>query len=114
MGSASDILEEEPLHVAGTRPALMAGIPMELAVVLTTAFFAIDVAAHSMLWGFAFAPFWFLGAVLVRHDYNGVRIFFIWLRSSALMLDAHLWGGASVSPLPVRLPRRPREIPDAV
>jgi type IV secretion system protein VirB3 len=110
---APEPLETEPLSVADTRPALMFGIPMELAVVLGTAFFAIDTELHSPFWGFAVVPFWFLAAVLVRTDYNGVRIFFLWLRTSAVMFDSYLWGGASLAPLPVIIRER-REMADAV
>ncbi|MGH7043309.1 MAG: type IV secretion system protein VirB3 [Acetobacteraceae bacterium] len=106
-------LESEPLHVADTRPALMFGIPMELAVVFGTAFFAIDTELHTPFWGFVVLPFWFLAAVLVRTDYNGVRVFFVWLRTSAVMFDSYLWGGASVAPFPVRL-HGSRGIPGAL
>lgn len=113
MRPAPEPLETELLSVADTRPALMFGIPMELAVVFGTAFFAIDTELHSPFWGFAVVPFWFLAAILVRTDYNGVRIFFLWLRTSAVMFDSHLWGGASLAPLPAII-REPREIVDAV
>lgn len=106
-------LETESLSVADTRPAMMFGIPMELAVIFGTACFAIDTEFHSPFWGLAVVPFWFLAAVLVRTDYNGVRIFFVWLRTSAAMFDSYLWGGASLAPMPVSLGKS-REMVDAV
>ncbi|HUZ62971.1 MAG TPA: type IV secretion system protein VirB3 [Acetobacteraceae bacterium] len=113
MRPAPEPLEAEPLHVADTRPALMFGIPMELAVIFGSAFFAIDTELHTPFWGFAVLPFWFLAAVLVRTDYNGVRVFFVWLRTSAVTFDSYLWGGASVAPFPARL-REQREMADAI
>lgn len=113
MRSSSEPLETDPLSVADTRPALMFGIPMELAVVFGTAFFAIDTELHSPFWGFVVIPFWFMAAVLVRTDYNRSRIFFVWLRTSAVMFDSYLWGGASLPPFPVIL-RGYREIADAL
>ena len=101
MRRAPEPLETEHLSVADTRPALMFGIPMELAVVFGTAFFAIDTELHSPFWGFAVVPFWFLAAVLVRTDYNGVRVFFVWLRTSAVMFDSHLWGGRPLPRFPL-------------
>lgn len=97
-------LESEKISKAGTRPALVAylGIPLEVAVPIFVAFFAVDAATHTMTWGLIFLPLWPATAFLVRKDPNGVRIFFIWMRTTATMLDRSVWGGASVSPLPAK------------
>ncbi|MDQ2830273.1 MAG: type IV secretion system protein VirB3 [Chloroflexota bacterium] len=104
-------LEEDVLQVALTRPALFLGLPYELAVLLGISGIVAGVQMHSFLWNFAPAPLWLLAAALVRRDYNGIRIALVWLRTSAVILDKDVWGGASVSPMPVRMKvRRDRGI----
>ena len=111
-------LEELPLFVAATRPALVAGMPIGLAVAFLLAFALIIIFAEDPLYELILLPAWFGARLLLRYDYNAVRIVGLWLQSSARSLDAHRWGGASPAPFPVRRfrgsgPPRPRGIFDA-
>lgn len=105
-------LEEAVLHVPLTRPALFLGLPYELAVLLGISGVVLGIQTHNFLYNLAPAPLWVLAAALVRRDYNGIRIAFVWLRTSAVILDKDVWGGASVSAMPVKMRSRlPRGVP---
>ncbi len=107
-GGAETELHVETLHVAATRPAMLWGLPLQLALVFFVAAGVTGVAMHNALYDVAILPPWVAARLLVRRDYNAVRVTFLWLRTSASALDSHLWGGASVSPLPVKLSKRTR------
>ncbi len=106
--SADTDLHVEILHVAATRPAMLWGLPLQLAVVFFMGFGVVGVSMHNALYGLTLAPFWAAPRLLDRRDYNAVRVTGLWLRTSASALDSHLWGGASVSPLPVKTSKRAR------
>jgi type IV secretion system protein VirB3 len=106
-------LEETPLFVAATRPALVVGMPIGLAVVFMMVFALIMILGQNPFYELVLVPLWFGARMLVRYDYNAVRIVSLWLQSSARSFDAHRWGGASPSPFPVRRSSRPRGIFDA-
>ena len=107
-----DPLTEDALHVAATRPALLLGLPLPLALVLGLGGAEIQVAVHGLkgvAWAVAIvAPLWAVSRFLVAHDYHAVRVFGLWLDTSARAFDAAEWGGASVAPLPVKAARGPR------
>ena len=107
-----DPLTEDALHVAATRPALLLGLPMPLALVLGLGGAEIQVAVHGLAgvaWAVAIvAPLWAVSRFLVAHDYHAVRVFGLWLDTSARTFDAAEWGGASVAPLPMKAARGPR------
>ena len=106
-------LEEVPLFVAAPRPALVAGMPIGLAVAFLMAFALIMIFGENPLYELVLVPVWFGARLLVRYDYNAVRIVALWLQSSARSIDAHRWGGASPAPFPLRRSHRPRGIFDA-
>lgn len=120
-------LEEAPLFVAATRPALVAGLPLGVAVAFIMLGGFIMILGQNPLYELALLPLWLVARAILRYDYNAVRIAALWLRSSARSIDAYLWGGASPSPFParpslhwqrrgwtlVRRPRLPRGIFDA-
>jgi len=120
-------LEEVPLFVAATRPALIAGLPLGVAVAFMMLGGMIMILGQNPLYELLLLPLWVGARAILRYDYNAVRILTLWLRSSAFSIDAHLWGGASPSAFPskptmiwwrdgwtfVRRPRGPRGIFDA-
>jgi type IV secretion system protein VirB3 len=106
-------LEEDVLQVALTRPALFLGLPYELAVLLGISGVVLGIQMHNFLYNLVPAPLWGLAAALVRRDYNGIRIAFVWMRTSLVILDKDVWGGASVSAMPVKMKSRlARGVPD--
>jgi type IV secretion system protein VirB3 len=108
-----ELLDDAPLFVAATRPALVAGMPIGLAVAFLMAFALIIIFAENPLYELVLAPVWFGARLIVRYDYNAMRIVALWLQSSARSIDAQRWGGASPAPFPIHCPRRPRGIYDA-
>ena len=57
-------------------------------------------------------PLWFAARELVSRDYNAVRVVLLNLRTAGRSVDSHLWGGASVSPFPIRIRNRGRGMID--
>jgi type IV secretory pathway VirB3-like protein len=104
-----DAADTEVLHVAATRPQLVPilGIPLGLANVLLVGSFAIANLFHATILGIGtgciLAGF---ASLLMRRDYNGVRIFGIWLRLCSLWISASQMGGLTANHLPD--PRRRR------
>ena len=105
-------LVEDPLHVAATRPALMWGLPLPLALVLFVIGAEVQVwfkGLTGVAWALALvAPAWIVARILVARDYNAIGVALLWLNTSARALDAADWGGASTAPLPVGRGRGPR------
>ena len=53
-------------------------------------------------------PLWFGARVIVSQDYNAVNVAILWLRTAGRSVDGIAWGGASVSPNPIKVPARGR------
>jgi len=106
-------LDEVPLFVAATRPALIMGLPLGLFVLFLMAIALVMIFVQNPLYEIGLAPLWFGARVLVRYDYNAVGVVVLWLRTKARSFDAHYWGGASPAPFPIRRGKLPRGIADA-
>ena len=101
-------LEEDTLYLAATRPALFAGVPLPVAgVFLMLAGFVI-VILQNPLYEMIMLPLWFGARVIVSRDYNAVNVVYLYLLTVARGIDGSTWGGASVSPNPIRVPARGR------
>ena len=104
-------LEAYPLSVSMTRPIMALGVPFQLAVTFGTAAFGINNMTRSLLWGPALVvPLWATAAVLVRRDYNAVRVFFVSLQLWRFHAFASTWGGLSPPPFPIARGKRFRGI----
>jgi type IV secretion system protein VirB3 len=101
-----DELEASPLFVAATRPALVLGLPIGLAVLFMIGAALVMILLQNPFYELGLVPLWLLVREIVRYDYNGVRIFTLFLQTKAPSFDAHHWGGASPAPFPIRQPRR--------
>ena len=104
-------LEEHTLYIAATRPALFAGVPLPLAGALIMMAGFLIVLFKNPFFEVVMLPLWFGAKVIVSRDYNAVNVVFLWLRTAARAVDGRAWGGASVSPNPIRVPPRGRGIP---
>jgi type IV secretion system protein VirB3 len=101
-------LEEDTLYLAATRPALFAGVPLPVAgAFLMLAGFVI-VIMQNPLYELMMVPLWFGARVIVERDYNAVNVVYLFLRTAARGVDGSQWGGATVSPNPIRVPKRGR------
>jgi len=101
-------LEEDTLYLAATRPALFAGVPLPVAgAFLMLAGFVI-VILQNPLYEMVMVPLWLGARVVVSRDYNGVNVLYLYLTTAARGIDGSTWGGASVSPNPIRVTARGR------
>lgn len=105
-------LEDEDFDVAAWRPALLFGLPYMMSVVLlllcalvlmfyrsggilrTCAGDAVGIGAIVMFGG--------LCRTMLRNDFHGWGNFVAWVRLDARALDSRTYGGARLSPFPVR------------
>lgn len=98
--------EEAPLahhevNVPDTRPALwMGGVPLEVAAVLIVA--TTWVASVAWYWGLFMIPVWAAVILVIRHDYNVLRVFWADVCTTWTALDSRIWGGSSVSAFPLK------------
>jgi len=101
-------LEEDTLYLAATRPALFAGVPLPVAGVLLMLAGFVIVILQNPLYEAVMLPLWLGARVVVARDYNAVNVVWLWLLTAARGVDGPAWGGASVSPNPIRVPARGR------
>lgn len=103
-------LETATLFVAATRPALILGLPIGVFAILLMLLALIVVFSHNPLWGGVVIPVWFAAQLLVRYDYNAVRVAGLWLQTKCRSIDTPVWGGASPAPFPVRPEKHARGV----
>ncbi|WP_336294021.1 type IV secretion system protein VirB3 [Bartonella sp. CB169] len=90
---------EDILFLACTRPAMIAGVPVEamglnvmatlITFILTSNIFLISLgpAAH------------FIIKEVLKNDHNKIRVFLAWQKTRIFAKNSRIWGGASLSPL---------------
>ena len=103
-------LDENPLFIAATRPALFAGVPLPIAGAMLMVGGFIIVLLQNPLYELVMLPIWFGARVIVSRDYNAVNVVYLWLKTAARSIDGAVWGGASVSPNPIKVSGRGRGI----
>ena len=101
-------LEEDTLYLAATRPALFAGVPLPVAGAFLMLAGFVVVICKNPLYELVMLPLWFGARVVVSRDYNAVNVVVLYLMTAARGVDGAAWGGASVSPNPIRVPARGR------
>ncbi|AHG50097.1 type VI secretion protein (plasmid) [Rhizobium leguminosarum bv. trifolii CB782] len=101
-------LDESVLYVAATRPALFLGVPLNLAGLLMMLGGLIIVIAQNPLYEAVLVPLWYGAKVVVERDYNAASVALLFLQTAGRSVDGSIWGGASVSPNPIKVPRRGR------
>ncbi|MFA1625906.1 type IV secretion system protein VirB3 [Rhizobium mongolense] len=104
----SDRLEESILYVAATRPALFLGVPLNLAGLLMMLAGLIIVIVQNPLYEIILVPLWLGSRVVVERDYNAASVALLYLQTAGRSVDGPIWGGASVSPNPIKVPSRGR------
>lgn len=108
MATAED--REDLLHVGGTRPAMLMGVPIVLAVGIAVAWYEVQAVIgglQGIAWAFAICiPAWILARWRVSVDVFGINVAVAALRLLGLAFDRATWGGGSRSPLPAIQPAR--------
>jgi type IV secretion system protein VirB3 len=107
--AARSAIDEAPLFVADTRPAMFFGVP-HVAAVLLIAAFGESIIFVGPIYAFWIIVPWCAMRIAVRQDYNAPRILVLWMMTKALSFDAFTWHGSSRSPFPVRTGKYPRGI----
>ncbi|WP_340644172.1 type IV secretion system protein VirB3 [Phenylobacterium sp.] len=95
-------LVEDTLFLACTRPATVAGAPMEamgLNLIVSASLF---LAAHSLLYLLVAPVLHMVFREICRHDPNAFRVLWMYLQTKARCRTRALWGGSSATPLPLR------------
>ncbi|MGO7733148.1 type IV secretion system protein VirB3 [Rhizobium leguminosarum] len=101
-------LEENPLYIAATRPALFYGVPLPLAGGFLVLAGFIIILLNNPLYELIMAPLWFGARIVVEKDYNAGNVLLLWLKTAARAVDTAKWGGSSVSPNPIKVNSRGR------
>ena len=102
-------LAEDTLFLACTRPAMIAGVPMEamgLNVMLTATIF---LAAHSPAWLLIAPALHVVFRAICKHDHNAFRLLFLYVDTKGRARNGGAWGGSSATPLPLKRRYTPAE-----
>lgn len=95
-------LETDTLYLAATRPAMFMGVPLSVGAILLMLTGLLVVVLKNPLYLAIMLPLWFASRELVARDYNAVGVVLLYLRTAGRSIDGRKWGGASVSPNPIR------------
>jgi type IV secretion system protein VirB3 len=101
-------LQTHTLYLAATRPAMFMGVPLALGAIFLMMTGFIVVLFKNPLYLAIMIPVWFAARELVARDYNAVGVVLLYLRTAGRSVDSDKWGGASVTPLPIRIKYRGR------
>lgn len=93
-------LVEDVLFLACTRPAMVAGVPMEAMGVNLIVSACAFLAAHSLLYLLIAPALHLVFRAVCRTDHNAFRVLFLYVQTKGRARTASLWGGSSCSPLP--------------
>jgi type IV secretion system protein VirB3 len=106
-------LEIDTLYLAATRPAMFLGVPLTVGAIMLMMTGLIVVIFKNPFYLAIMVPIWFGARELVARDYNAVDVVLLYLRTAGRSVDSLRWGGASVSPHPIRIRNRGRGMVDA-
>lgn len=95
-------LIEEPLFLACTRPAMVAGVPMEAVGVNLVISATVFLAAHSPFYLLIAPALHLVFAAVCKHDHNAFRVLWMFIETKGRARNTALWGGSSATPLPLR------------
>lgn len=98
---ADERLIEDPLFLACTRPAMVMGVPMEAMGVNIIVSGVVFLVGGSLLYLLAAPALHLVFRALCRADANAFRLIFAYVDTKGRCRNSALWGGSSVSPLPV-------------
>lgn len=103
-------LVEDPLFLACTRPAMVMGVPLEAMAVNGMATSLVFVVTKNPLYGAVGLVLHLAFRALAGWDHNCFRVLALWAETKGRSRNAAHWGGSTVSPLPVRRPRRASDV----
>ena len=110
MGRSSEALTEDPLFLACTRPAMIAGAPMEAVGINLIVSATLFLIAHSPLYLLIAPVLHVVAQAICKHDQNALRVMWMGLQTRGRQRNGAVWGGSSMSPLPLRRRYRAGEV----
>ncbi|HYD45453.1 MAG TPA: type IV secretion system protein VirB3 [Phenylobacterium sp.] len=102
ISSSDERLAEDTLFLACTRPAMVAGVPMEAMGLNIMATATIFLAAHSPSWLLIAPALHLVFRAICKHDHNAFRVLWMYLQTKGRARNAAAWGGSSRTPLRLR------------
>lgn len=96
-----DLLIDEPLFLACTRPAMVMGVPMEAMGVNVIASGVVFLVGGSLLYLLVAPVLHLVFRAICRADHNAFRLLFVFVDTKGRSRNGALWGGSSPSPLPL-------------
>lgn len=94
-------LADDPLFLACTRPAMIAGVTME-AMAINGMVTMVAFIESSSFWAFlGGAVVHVVFSQIVRHDHNAFRVLMAAVETRARCRTTAFWGGSTVTPLPL-------------
>jgi type IV secretion system protein VirB3 len=95
-------LVEDTLFLACTRPAMVAGVPMEAMGLNVMVSATIFLAAHSPFYLLVAPALHLVFRAICKHDHNAFRVLWVFVDTKGRSRNGAAWGGSSSTPLPVR------------
>jgi type IV secretion system protein VirB3 len=95
-------LVEDTLFLACTRPAMVAGVPMEAVGLNLIASATVFLAAHSPFYLLIAPVLHMVFRAICKHDHNAFRVLWQYVETKGRSRNGGVWGGSSATPLPVR------------
>lgn len=95
-------LTEDPLFLACTRPAMIAGVPMEAMALNTIISMIVFLAAGTPLYLLGAPALHMVFRAICKHDHNAFRVLFMYVDTKGRARNGAAWGGSSATPLPLK------------
>jgi len=112
---------DDMLFLALTRPAMKWGVPAVGCMLnisgsmIVGAWLGVGNGLMILMWWSALiVPIHLLMRYAVSRDHNFFRVWLLWLETKGGSVGSDIWGGATLSPLPVRWPRKAKDLPISV
>lgn len=98
---AEERLIEAPLFLACTRPAMVLGVPMQAMGVNVIVSGLVFLIGGSLLYLLVAPALHLVFRGICHADHNAFRLLFVYVDTKGRCRNGALWGGSSVSPMPV-------------
>lgn len=99
--TADEPLIEDTLFLACTRPATVAGAPMEAVGLNLIVSATLFLAAHNLAYLLVAPALHLVFREVCRHDPNAFRVLWMFVETKGRCRTSRLWGGSSLTPLPL-------------
>ena len=107
---ADNVLTEDTLFLACTRPAMWQGVPLEALVWNGSITGIVFVLMKNPIYMSIGVVVHYAMKALVSRDYNMFGVLRLWSETKARSRNRDRWGGSSVSPLPLRAAKKAHEV----